>query len=341
MSPDLSVAVLGQGLAGTLVSARLRERGVAHVVIDRGHVGSSSHAAAGLVNPVTGRRFVLVEGYADYVARFGIYERLGRLLSGVYLQPLTIYRDLSRAEDRNRWDLRRATPAYAPYLGAPITADQVDLPRIDSSLWLGPTSLAHRVDVPGLICAYRTFCREAGDLLEVEAQIEVRPRPGSRLELAGRAFDVVIDCRGAACASTEAWRDRSWRLSKGESIVAKRARWPRSAATKLGGRFVAPLGPGQDVWYGGTSTDHYDDGAPTQAFLAEAKNYFSKSPPSEFDHRAGVRPTTTDRRAVVGAHASIGGLYICNGLGTRGALTAPSLSAEVLSILPLGLAARR
>ena len=41
---------------------------------------------------------------------------------------------------------------------------------------------------------------------------------------------------------------------------------------------------------------------------------------------AGIRPSTIDRRPLLGAHKKHNNLYIMNGLGTRGVLLAPYLS---------------
>src|SRR5688572_19676771 len=50
--------IIGHGLAGSILSHFLIERGKKILVIDRLNEYSSSRVAAGLVNPVTGRRVV-------------------------------------------------------------------------------------------------------------------------------------------------------------------------------------------------------------------------------------------------------------------------------------------
>ena len=41
---------------------------------------------------------------------------------------------------------------------------------------------------------------------------------------------------------------------------------------------------------------------------------------------AGIRPTVTDRRPLVGRHKTHERLYVLNGLGTRGVIIAPTIS---------------
>ena len=43
-------------------------------------------------------------------------------------------------------------------------------------------------------------------------------------------------------------------------------------------------------------------------------------------HKASIRPTTIDRRPIIGSHPKYKNIYILNGLGSRGVLIAPTLS---------------
>ena len=44
------------------------------------------------------------------------------------------------------------------------------------------------------------------------------------------------------------------------------------------------------------------------------------------NHEASIRPSTFDRRPLIGSHKKLKNLYILNGLGTRGILLAPYMS---------------
>ena len=50
--------IVGQGLAGTVLSYQLLKNGIPHKVLDDGHLSAATLAAAGLINPITGRRYV-------------------------------------------------------------------------------------------------------------------------------------------------------------------------------------------------------------------------------------------------------------------------------------------
>ncbi len=319
------------------MSLRLRENGLPHDTYDRGHARSSSRAAAGLINPVTGRRFVLVEGYRDYLNHFAVYAEASTLLGQTWLYELVIYRDLSSPKDRNQWDARRLEDPYRNYLGAPVAAGMAGLSPKLSATWLGPTTGAYRVDVSGLIAAYRVLLKSERTLREQDLDDDgIRPE-GARWKVAGKPYDMVIDCRGASSAQGAYWRELPWRLSKGEALRLSNLAWPRESAAKVGGLFASPTGDGSDLWYGGTSTDHYEyelpDPATSARLAAEADGLGLLESGMPHEYLAAVRPTMRDRITRAIRHPELPGLYLCNGFGTKGALVGPSVVAELWSIL--------
>ncbi|MCS7074147.1 MAG: FAD-dependent oxidoreductase, partial [Bacteroidia bacterium] len=51
------------------------------------------------------------------------------------------------------------------------------------------------------------------------------------------------------------------------------------------------------------------------------------------EHRSGIRPTTKDRRPVVGQHPEFGFIYYLNGLGTKGVLLAPFTTLQLQELI--------
>ena len=347
------VGILGQGLVGTLLSFRLAELGVPHVVFDRGLASSASRAAAGLVNPVTGRRFVLVARYEASLLTFDMYDRLAVRLGLPLRWPLIIYRDLPNAETLNQWHLRRLDPAYAPYLAEPVRAIEL-LPHLKSQIYagaapletpraalpqmLGPTRGAWRVDLPSLTAAWREQLLAQEQLVEAEVEEGALRFAARRISVLGQDFTHVVDARGAASAKTRHWHHLPWRLSKGEALRGPLNLLERATAVKTGGNFLAPLGAGSDCWFGGTSTDHYLDERPepaTQQRLRTDLASLGISPNHTWEALAAVRPTMRNRLWVAEPHPTLPNFYICNGVGTRGTLDAPSAVAACL--LKMGL----
>ncbi len=319
------VLIVGQGLVGTLLSFRLSQLGVEHLVADRGHEGASSVAAAGIVNPVTGRRFVLSWGMPQLLEGLQIYRELGGSLGADLLHPMRVMRDLERPAALNQWDMRRGQPDVGALLGAPVHASAKPFPNTPTTL--GPTNACFRVDLPLALKRYRRHLTERGLLVEQEVAVDSLAvgNGGLRARELGVTADRVVDCTGARAMRTQRWGDLGWRGTKGESVRFRLDAAPRDAAYKRSA-FVCPIGTRNEVWLGATNDDHDRTPATTEAglsYLHEQAAGFGLEIPAEAQYLAGIRPTTRNRRPFVLEHPGLPGLWLCNGMGGKGTSLAP------------------
>lgn len=328
------VIVVGQGIVGTLVSYRLHQRGIEHLVVDAGVKRSSSWAAAGIINWITGKRFVKAWMTEELRPALQLYKGLGDHLGLSIIEPLLIYRDLSSPKDLNQWDLRRQDPDYAPYMGAPVHARQLDVDtqtlRLPSRL--GPTLRGSRIDFRSAVTGHRNWLRKEAILIEQAGPLEELTRCDGWLRFMGLSAKHVIDCTGATARLNSLWQHLPWRGTLGEALRFERPEADRSFTAKRK-FFYCPVGSEHDVWLGGTNADHFDQEEPSlrgQADLDSAATSFGVSLPDEAERLAAVRPTVRDRRPLLGQHPAIDGLWLCNGMGTKAASLAPYFTQHLL-----------
>jgi glycine oxidase len=58
----------------------------------------------------------------------------------------------------------------------------------------------------------------------------------------------------------------------------------------------------------------------------EKFHVISKDDVEVVNHEVGIRPTSPDRRPLIGEHQTFKGIFVFNGLGTKGYLIAPPLA---------------
>ena len=93
--------------------------------------------------------------------------------------------------------------------------------------------------------------------------------------------------------------------------------------------FIMPLG-NQIYWVGATYDNSDKTKSPTQLkkrWLIEKIESILLKPYEVIEHNASIRPSTIDRRPIIGSHPDYKNLYVLNGLGSRGILLAPTLSS--------------
>src|SRR5882724_8205616 len=85
------VLIIGQGICGTFLSWWLEKAGLSWLVIDEQRLFTASKAAAGLINPVTGRRIVktwMIDELLPFAKE--AYRQIGETLGRPYMEPVSV-----------------------------------------------------------------------------------------------------------------------------------------------------------------------------------------------------------------------------------------------------------
>ena len=89
-----------------------------------------------------------------------------------------------------------------------------------------------------------------------------------------------------------------------------------------------PLG-NQIYWVGATYDNSDKKNRPTQLkkqWLIEKLESIIMESYKIIEHKASIRPSTIDRRPIIGSHPKCKNIYLLNGMGSRGIFLAPTLS---------------
>ena len=315
--------VVGQGIAGTILTHFLRKRGVSVLVFDRGLTGTSTSIAAGLINPVTGRRYVK-SWRIDQLLPFArsVYGELEDLLGIELYRERRILRALRTIREQNDWLARCADPAYQPYL-----LDQAELGNYRHTIALvdgyGEVQGGAQVDVRRLIKAYRSLLLAEGCLREEEFQHGAL-RSGPLISYGAIKAKGIIFCEGHRAMENPFFNYLPFHGDKGEVLIVKMEKAGYRKCLK-DGIFITPLG--EDLyWIGATYERRYENEEPSaegKAYIAKALRELVRIPFEIVRHEAAVRPTVRDRRPFLGVHPQWPGLYLFNGMGTKGTSLTP------------------
>ncbi|MBK9337772.1 MAG: FAD-binding oxidoreductase [Lewinellaceae bacterium] len=334
----MRILVVGQGIAGTVLAWTLRRRGADVRVSDADFPHRSSSIAAGIINPVTGKRYVKTWRYDDFSPFAKTTYQAMEAEWGVPLwHDQTILRLLETPQAANDWSARMADPDYAGLLGE----------RPDAGPWsdllvpgdaVGEIRGAARVDFGALMQAFRTETQSAGIFLSQK----ITPDDTTQ---AFRDYDCVVFCEGYRGSQNPFFPDLPWQLAKGEAMLL-RLLHPQAALIREMIKktlLLAPLGNGL-FWAGASYNWAFEDNGPTgneQGFLEERLVRFLRAPYEIVQRMGGVRPTVRDRRPFLGVSPTDSNVFIFNGLGTKGALLAPFWAAHLADHLLEGRALER
>ncbi|MCC7465677.1 MAG: FAD-binding oxidoreductase [Saprospiraceae bacterium] len=325
------ILIIGQGIAGTLLAFELRKRGAIVDIQDGNLPGASSVAAAGIVNPVTGKRYVKSWRFEEFypVAR-QTYRELEELLQLSLWEERPILRLLGTAEETNDWSIRCAQEDYAGYLSERSHAGLWG-PLLKPGFHYGLIHQAGRVNLPLLVQSFRQFAMKNGFFSE-KTWLPVTQEP------LFSAYDKVVFCEGWRGESNSLFPETPFRVSKGEALLLRFPGVdPEHLPTEMLKKtvLVAPLGNGI-YWAGSTYRWFFPDTLPGdegKTFLLDHLHDMLAAPFEIQDQVAGIRPTMIDRRPVIRQSPINPNAFMFNGLGTKGALLAPYFAAQLATQL--------
>ena len=330
--------IIGQGLAGSLLAKELLRRGrKVHVVDDRWK-SSSSQVAAGLMTPLTGRRFTLTKDYPELFA--SAQARLTEL--GVF-RPIQVYRMFVDEEQRGKGLKRTECKSCQPFI-ARVTSARGELDAGLTDEFGGALMNGAWVDLPKLMSDVRTELVVAGSL--TEASFDPADAMVTAEGIAWREVraGAIIYCDGYKSALRGPFKYLPWQPAKGEALTLRSDVADKPFILNREG-WALPLGQG--VWRTGTNwqwdqLDETTTEAQKEKLIGRFRGYFGQDMQVEVTaHIAGVRPCTSDNHPFLGAHPTQPCTYLFNGLGPRGTVWAPAMADEMAAHLCEGRALRK
>ena len=325
--------VVGQGLAGSLLSYHLLKRGCSVRVINtQHHRPSASRAAAGLYNPITGRKLVKTWRADDLFPYLeSCYAELQQRLGAPFFHPTPIYRPLASAEDQNDWAGQSNDSAFSAFV------QEVHLKSRYGNLVHDPWGglLLRRcgyVDVPLLLGAYRDFLIAQGSYEESVFDFDALDVQDRRLAYQQWTARRIIFCEGATARDNPYFSWLPFRPVKGEMLTI-RTEAPLPVIMNRG-VFVIPNG---HHCRAGSTYDHHDlSDTPTERArntIRQKLDQLLATPYQVIDQWAGVRPATRDRLPFIGIHPMYEPLGIFGGFGSKGVSLAPYFAQHFVHCL--------
>jgi len=317
--------IIGQGVAGTLLAHFLQSHHCSVHVIDEYSAHAASQVAAGIINPITGRRYVKSWRVDDLIPfAQTTYLEMEQELGVRIFHKRNIIRTLFNSREENDWLVRTAEPSYQKYM-----LDQAVLDRYATHTLLaygyGEVTHSAQTDLPKLTRAFREKLRREDAITEAKMDYDqLQVIPGG-FQYGNLNASRVVCCEGAWAEQNPFFSYLPFGGAKGEVLIV---RIPDADFEKIMKHrvFIVPLSEKDHYWVGSTYDWKYEGPEPTQkgrSYLEQRLKDMLQAPYEVLYHRAAIRPTVKDRRPFLGQHPEISNLYIFNGLGTKGASLGP------------------
>ncbi|MCX2837256.1 FAD-binding oxidoreductase [Salinimicrobium sp. MT39] len=327
--------IVGAGLSGTCLAYRLEKAGKSFVVFDDDSQ-EASKVAGGFMNPVILKRFTLAWKADEQLEKaYTFYKDMEAHLKKTFLGPLEVYRRFSSIEEQNNWFAAADKPKIAPFLDTKLVASVNK--HIPGKFSFGKVLKTSRIDPRYLLESYSEHLQEKGWLVQETFDHDALQLTTSGVQYKNIGAKKVIFCEGFGIQKNSYFSYLPLRGNKGEYIIIKAPGLDLEVGVKSS-IFIFPAG-GDHYAVGATYSNTDKTPEPTQAAREELVEKLKDLIKTDFevvDQVAGLRPSTIDRRPMVGQHPDHKNLYTCNGFGSRGILIAPSISEELIDFIEEG-----
>lgn len=315
---------MGGGLAGSILALELIDHGVDLLLIDTPLAGAASPIAAGIANPITGKRLVLEPEFLDKQKTLNSFALKLKQLSGRNVLtelPQTRYLNALQSQQLPNLD---ALPEFQKFK----LANKSPHAQHESSLCISNT---FRLDIPA-------SCQLIHNILDskksrIEAQFDYDELDIGEGNVRWREIQSkkIIFCEGWRGIHNPWFNSLPFNLNKGQLLKLSQ---PNSQPSlKNWGQWE--LHTGTERWLGATTERNHQLLDPDAAgrnmlleSLAAARERHAQNLPLIQEARiiqqyAGIRPATIDRKPFVGLHPAYPQLGIFNGFGGKGSLHIP------------------
>jgi glycine oxidase len=324
--------IVGQGLAGTCLCKELLDRGKKVLVIDSPELPSSSIIAGGLFNPVTGRNMVLTwKAHELFSCLQPFYKKFEEILGKKLIYNMPLFRPFANNLELNEWQGKSIDQRFMPFIDF-ITDKPYKPEFIRNDLGGIMFKQTGYLKIKTLLEGYRSLLKKQNKLIEEEFIHEKINFNADSIVYKEYLASKIILCDGPIGFGNKLLRNIRFHPLKGE-VLRLNIDYESNFILNRNA-FVLPH---EGQYMAGSNYELNDTSwQPTSKAREEITAKIDKIlniPYEVIDQRAGLRPTTHDRRPVVGILPNYPHIGVFNGLGTKGISLAPYFARQFAEYL--------
>ena len=324
--------IVGSGLASIMFAEQLRTHQKSFVVISN-RSQQASLVASGLYNPVVLKRFTAAWNAASHLeTAIPKYISLEKLLGVKLDYVVPIHRVFNSVQEQNNWFLACDKPLLTPFLNPKLVDNKNN--SVKAPFGFGEVNATGRIDTQKLIEAYRTFLSQMNQYISATFDYEALIETPEGLCYESIQAKHIVFTEGFGIHKNPYFKQLPLEGTKGELITIYAPQLQLTPILKSS-IFVIPM-EGDHYLVGSTYEWTDKTNIPTSEAKSQLLEKLERLVTCDFEvvnQRAGIRPTVSDRRPLVGRHPNHQKMYVLNGLGTRGVLIAPAMAEALYAFI--------
>lgn len=317
--------IVGAGLAGVWTAFQLLKRNKSFALYDVSSLNHSSRVAAGIYNPMLPKRQKLSFGARSIYPEVGNkYHEMEQYLHTRFCYHTPSLYILESARELNDWAALSETERFRDFMC--IQNERISDAVVSD---FGYLNIEHSgwVDIPHMLDTFVERIAEPNLFYHetfMAAELKASDSGFTYRDIEARH---VIFCQGTGISENPFTRHLVLKPAKGELLLIESDSGVREAVPQ-NGVFMLPVGHnryriGSNFTWEDLSTNCTE--AARDEIIQKFTRWF-KGPFDIVNQVAGIRPSSLDRRPMLGRLDTHPLAFICNGLGSKGVSLAPYYS---------------
>ncbi len=326
--------IVGQGLAGTILAFEMLRNNIDFRIVSSSVKSKASLVAAGMVNPLVFKRLTqswLVDDLWPVMQK--TYSELENILGERFYFKKDILKPLSE-DEKLLWQKKQINPEIAKYI---VSIDAISKVKpISKAAGYGRVTGSGYLNMNTFLNLAESYFRARNLIIDSTFNFnQINPADNS-FEIENITTDKIVFCEGHHVTENPFFPFIKMNPTKGEVLLIHA---PELSEEFILNKKVFVLPVGNRRFKVGSTYEWKDLTETTtengKASIVERLDNLILSDYKIEEHHAGIRPTVSDRRPILGIHPEFKNISIFNGLGTKGVMLAPFFAKEMIRVLTI------
>lgn len=325
--------IVGNGLAANVLALYCRSQHISYHIIGNSSLSSCSHIAAGIWNPVVFKRMTKSWQADELIPELNeFYSQAEKKLGAQFYNQRQIIKPFFSPEEKNFWTKKSLT-ALGDYIDAGESTSHINQSHFVIPEKYGIVKQSGNIDLPSFFNACLEYNKNNTSITEETFDYANLKIAENTIQYKNITAKNIVFCEGYLVKNNPLFNWVPLNPVKGEVLEIECDQLKPSADIYNRNGFIFNL---KDKYYKVGATYNWSDltETPTKEGLNELSAKLSAmitAPYKILKHQAGIRPSSIDRRPIIGSHPNYKNVYVFNGLGTKGVMIAPLLSKKFVN----------
>ncbi len=329
--------IVGLGLAGISFCEELEKHNKSFIVFDDASQ-SSSTVAGGMYNPVILKRFTPVWNAKEQLdLALPFYKNLASKLKVKLVHEIPVYRRFSDIAEQNTWFEALDKPKLEPFMSDQLVKNTNA--SIKADYGYGQVLSTGRIETKLLLDKYKEYLVSRDGLITSTFNYDAVITTDEGVSYNAIKAKHIVFAEGYGLQKNPFFNYLPLNGTKGELLTIKAPDLKEEHIVKSS-VFIIPLG--DDLYKIGATYKWKDKtNLPTTLAKEELLQKLRTFLNCDFEvvaHEAGIRPTVSDRKPLIGRHPNHKNVYVFNGMGSRGVMIGPTVAKQLYGFIENNIA---